>query len=131
MLLNDLYTVEQSDRDPDGTAFTVIIRINPLHDVFKGHFPGNPILPGVCIIQIMKEILIAQHGGRLCFTNLDSIKFLSVIDPGQNSLLRFDAKMKGTANGSISFNASLCSESVVFCRIKGDFRFGTPVQEAV
>lgn len=130
MLLNDLYTVVQSDQSMNCAHITALIRLNPSHDVFKGHFPGNPILPGVCMIQIMKEILMDQLSGNLLFENLDSIKFLSVINPERDSFLKFDAVLKETVSGGRSFSATLCSGSVVFCRIRGDFRFGAPGSKA-
>ena len=126
MLLSDLYTVEQSDRDVSGKRLTALIRLNPFHEIFKGHFPGNPVLPGVCIIQILKEILMGQLDNNLVFNNLGSIKYFSVINPEINWLLNFDIELMETEKGDTSFNARIYSESVVYCRLKGDFMLSTP-----
>ena len=43
MLLKDFYTINKLESD-NGKAFAQIT-INKNHDVFKGHFPGNPVTP--------------------------------------------------------------------------------------
>lgn len=123
MLLSDLYTIEQSGRDVNGKRLTALIRLNPTHEIFKGHFPGNPVVPGVCIIQILKEILMGQLGNSLVYNNLGSIKYFSVINPEMNGLLNFEIELKETGGDVTLFNARIYFESVVYCRLKGDFRF--------
>jgi len=126
MLLNDLYTVEQPVREKNGNGFSVLIRLNPFHEVFRGHFPGDPVLPGVCFIQILKEILKNQLEKDLVFDNFSTIKFFSIVNPGVNGLLHFDVELKSTGNGGTSFNSAAYFESVVYCRLKGDFRIIIP-----
>ena len=126
MLLNDLYTVEQSEAGKTGNGFSVLVRLNPFHEIFSGHFPGNPVLPGVCFIQILKEILMDQLGAGLVLNNFGSIKFFSVVNPGANGSLHFDIALKETGSAGTSFNAVIYFESVIFCRLKGDFRLNLP-----
>ena len=33
------------------------LRLNPEHFIYQAHFPGEPVTPGVCILQIGKELL--------------------------------------------------------------------------
>jgi 3-hydroxyacyl-[acyl-carrier-protein] dehydratase len=124
--MNGLYTVESTSRDMIGSRLTALIRLNPKHDIFKGHFPGNPVLPGVCIIQILKELLSSHMKNTLVFNNLGSIKYLSVIKPEVHRLFSFEIELKETCGGVTSFKAHLYCESVVYCRLKGDFRFSAP-----
>ena len=119
MLLNELYTVEQINREDNSNKLAVLIRLNPYHDIFKGHFPGNPILPGVCIIQIMKEILINELDSYLVLNKIKSIRFLSFINPNVNGLINLDIEIKEMGNGNFYCDASVFSESVIFCRFKG------------
>ena len=46
------YTSEKS------SVFNSIIELNPEHGIYKGHFPYVPVAPGVCLVQIIKEILL-------------------------------------------------------------------------
>ena len=122
MFLNSLYNIKRIQPEGNGNKLSVLIRLIPSHDIFKGHFPGNPILPGVCIIQILKEILRYQFNKNLTLKHAGSIKYFSIINPGMNSILKFDIELKEIGNDKISCNAFLYSESVIFCRFKGDFQ---------
>lgn len=58
MLIANYYTIlsrEQIDEQTYMFRFT----INPEADVYRGHFPGNPIAPGVCSLQMIKECLLS------------------------------------------------------------------------
>ena len=122
MFLNSLYTIKLIQREGISNKISVLIRLNPSHEIFKGHFPGNPILPGVCIIQILKEILMYQLNKNLTLIYAGSIKFFSIINPEINSKIKFEIELSEMGNDKISCNASLYSESVIFCRFKGDFQ---------
>ena len=65
IFLNSLYTIKRMLREGDSNKLSAMIRLNPSHEIFKGHFPGNPILPGVCVVQILKEILMYQLNNKL------------------------------------------------------------------
>ena len=56
MLQNNFYTLSsRNDNEKDTISATVLIDKN--HPIFKGHFPEKPVLPGVCLMQIIKDIL--------------------------------------------------------------------------
>lgn len=52
MLLNDFFKITDIK---NADKYTISIEMNPKHDIYKGHFPGNPITPGVCLTQMVKE----------------------------------------------------------------------------
>jgi 3-hydroxyacyl-[acyl-carrier-protein] dehydratase len=122
MFLNDLFTIIQTEPEENSNKLLVSIRLNPSHQIFKGHFPGNPILPGVCIVQIMKDILMYHLGKELILQNAGSIKYLSFINPEVNNIVNFDFGLKEPENDRILCNVSLFFGSVVFCRFKGEFK---------
>jgi 3-hydroxyacyl-[acyl-carrier-protein] dehydratase len=78
-LLNDFCTIKQASGE--GTEFEYILSLNKEHPIYKAHFPGNPIMPGVCIIQLCKELMEQQTGETLFLQKIHNVKFLSVIDP--------------------------------------------------
>ena len=51
------------------------------HPAFAGHFPGNPIVPGVVLLDEATHALAMAHGllGRCC--EVKSVKFLSPVGP--------------------------------------------------
>lgn len=122
MYLNGLYKIIRILQEGKSNKISILIRLNPSHEIFKGHFPGNPLLPGVCIVQILKEILIFRLDKKLILNSASSIKYLSIINPGVHSLINIDVELKETGNDNIICNAFLYYESVVFCRFKGNFK---------
>ena len=63
----------------DESSFT--IRFNSEHPVFAGHFPGHPIVPGACLVQIAQELLSDQKGVRVQFREIRNLKFKQPITP--------------------------------------------------
>ena len=63
------------------TIATAKITINKDHIIFKGHFPGNPVMPGVCMIQIIKEITEKIVNKTLFMQSANNIKFMAIINP--------------------------------------------------
>ena len=79
MLIKNLYQVKDLVTDKDRT--TIRITINKGHEIFKGHFPGNPVMPGVCMIQIIKELTEEVVGKTLFLSVSSNIKFMAIINP--------------------------------------------------
>ncbi len=50
---------------------------------FQGHFPGNPILPGVCLIETVLGVLESAYGKPLRLKKIANAKFLEPVRPGQ------------------------------------------------
>jgi 3-hydroxyacyl-[acyl-carrier-protein] dehydratase len=121
IFLDSLYTIKGITSDDSRNKLMISIQLNPSHEIFKGHFPVNPILPGVCIVQILKEILMCHLDNRLSLCYSSSIKYLSFIDPRVISTINIDMDLNQVATDKICCNASFGFELVVFCRFKGEF----------
>lgn len=50
-------------------------------EFFKGHFPGNPILPGIFQIEMVKYILEKSLNTPLCLQSVKKTKFSNLIHP--------------------------------------------------
>ena len=84
-LLNDFFEIIGQEETENTLNTTIIIRAN--HRIFEGHFPDRPITPGVCIMQIAKEILMQRTQHNLLMVESSNIKFLKPIDPRENDII--------------------------------------------
>ena len=70
MLVNSFYSVEKTESFENTCRIGVVL--NSSHEIYKAHFPGNPITPGVCLLQIALELLNVKFERNLsksCFAN--------------------------------------------------------------
>lgn len=82
MRLNgDLFRIEsRMEGLPQGQSGFIII-LNPDHLIYKAHFPGQPVTPGVCILQMLQELLSVEMGKQLFIRNIKNAKFISMMSP--------------------------------------------------
>lgn len=71
---------------------------------FQGHFPGNPIMPGVLIVEAMAQVGavsilgMEQNKGKLAvFTGIDGLRFRRQVVPGDT--LRMEVEMLAFKRG--------------------------------
>lgn len=94
MLLSDFFTIE--DFSENNGSGTVSVKINPEHDVFAGHFPDRPVVPGVFTLQMIKECMEVVLNRKLRYLELLNCKFSNVILPDEVSFLRIEYAVKET-----------------------------------
>lgn len=140
-----VYTLDQIEKTlPHRHPFLFVDKIVELSDThivgiknvtfnewfFPGHFPGNPVMPGVLQIEAL-----AQTGGILCinsmpegkydtyFLKIDNCKFKQMVRPGDTMVLKLEmtgpirrgiCEMRGTVfvGGKIATEADLVAQIV-------------------
>lgn len=118
MLKNNFYFIELKTQQEDNIAAT--ISLNPEHEIFKGHFPGKPVVPGVCMIQIVKELLEEHSGEPLLFTKGNQIKFLQLLIPQKDELIDVNIQWK-TIDEGLQTTADFKKEGNVILKLNGIF----------
>lgn len=87
VLKNNLYKIEGQLSDESSVSYD--IRLQPDHTIYRAHFPGEPITPGVCVIQMAKELLEDHLHRPLAIKAVKNVKFLAVISPLQHPCVRY------------------------------------------
>ena len=119
MLKDDFFYI-QSVSDEQG-VISASLEINTAHKIFQGHFPGQPVVPGVCMMEMVKEVTETVTGKEIFLQKADNIKFLSVIDPNQNRNVNARITYANGENRRITFEATLFKEDIVYLKFKGEF----------
>ena len=118
-LLNDFFkilSVEKTD-----SKYTVAIELNPSHEIFRGHFPGNPVVPGVCMVQMVKEILQDIFKKEFTMTQASQLKFLAILNPVQVSSLNVELTLIKEEANTLAIAGSFQKEATVFLKFKATF----------
>lgn len=118
ILNNNFYTIKSLQQDAGN--INALLELNDRHVIFDGHFPGQPVVPGVCMVQIIQELLETATGFSLQLKTADQIKFLSMTDPRETTGL--SAAVSYIAeNGIIKATATLAKDQTVCLKMKAVF----------
>lgn len=108
---------------------------DPNHIIFKGHFPGRPILPGVVQVEMMAQassfvftkllkqsLEVSKSNLEVALLSIDSAKFRKPIYPSmdlkiETECVRFRSNMM-TCAGKIFHQGELMSESIAMALVK-------------
>jgi len=72
----------------------------PMFIGFNGHFPGNPILPGVCKIQAILCVLEAATQRKPRLKEIDLAKFFAPVTYNEEIVLIISQSLEG-AEGAV------------------------------
>lgn len=121
MLLNNFFSIASQEQAPGLT--TAVIHFHGQHPIFKGHFPGLPVVPGVTMMQMVREILELQLGRKFFISGVDTMKFLAVINPEKNKSVEVRVTFVEEEN-ALMVNATLFDGNVTFFKlIKATFQY--------
>lgn len=84
-LKDSFYAIISSERSSD--SLLTQIKINPEHTIFDGHFPNNPVTPGVVQLEIIKELVSDFIGRKVNLHTLSNSKFLVILNPTENAIV--------------------------------------------
>lgn len=116
ILLNDFFSINNTESSP--TEIWAELFINADHKIFEGHFPNQPVVPGVCQMQMIKEVVEQVLGKATNLINAADMKFLAVIDPQRNNLVHASIKYAADESGLINIVASIYKDELVHFKCK-------------
>lgn len=123
MLLEDkkLYTITDYEAVNTDTAY-IRLRINPSCEVFKGHFPGFPVVPGVCSMETVKECAEKIIGRHTFMRNIIQCRFRNLIEPSKVDELTVKIEFSELEDGK-RINTVLFQDEKIFMELKADLAY--------
>ena len=106
-LINDLFEVVSTQQCED--SYQCQVKFNPEHRIYKAHFPGNPITPGVCLMQMGEEMLEQKYGKQLQLSVVKTIRFKKIVGPNDTPVYTFTKEVLN--QGVLSVDITVSDES--------------------
>jgi len=116
----------------ENESVTVLKNVSINEAQFQGHFPGNPILPGVYIIENMAQaacFLLSKSGGGLqenavyFLGKVKAIQFMQPVVPGDQLITTVSIEKKFGDTALVNAKAFVDGKVVA----KGDLMFGMKI----
>lgn len=120
MLIRDFYEIKQFSFTENQVLAQ--IRLNPGHKVYDGHFPDQPVVPGVIQLQIIKEMMEKTGKQDLLLNKMTFAKYLKMIIPELTPELSIQIDFSKNEVG-FQFSAAIINEQSIFTKVKGTFKF--------
>jgi len=119
MLQEDFFTIRSIQKDE--ASAKVLLELNVSHPIFAGHFPGQPVVPGACLLQMVKEIMQVILDNKLQLIKAHQLKFLSPIDPNKSTDLQAEFIHSISENQEISVSATFLCGGIACFKFSGYF----------
>jgi len=119
MLVKNFYTILSFNASDQHLEAPLLF--NPDHEVYLGHFPGQPVVPGVIQLQIVKELLEQHLKQKLKLVSMSQAKFLMIIVPDKQVVL-ISISYKQTDEGSFQVDASISTNQQTATKLKAVYR---------
>jgi 3-hydroxyacyl-[acyl-carrier-protein] dehydratase len=111
--------LKQCRKNDDGSLFAEV-EFSPESLVFAGHFPGNPILPGICQMEAIKIILEKSLNIRCQLLQFSSAKFFKAVVPGETA--SFTISISSQTGENINVTAKVSSNNIKVSEFKASYR---------
>ncbi len=96
------------------------LHLDASHIIFSGHFPGLPVVPGVCMVQMIKEVFEEVLGQKTKLASARNIKFLHVLDPSVYREVHTEIQFKENLAG-FSLAAKIHLDQTIFFKMDAVF----------
>ncbi len=120
MLIKDFYKIVSLISED--SEITATIKLNPNHEVYKGHFPKQPVVPGVIQLQIVKELLEKHLKKKLFMNKITQVKYLIPIIPDNSPHLVFTITSNEIDEITLKSNISIGLDETIFTKARISFR---------
>lgn len=102
--------------------YQVSVALNKDHAIFKGHFPGNPVTPGACMLQVVKELTQDILGIKLMMTSVSNVKFMALINPEINPELLLELEIDSTEEEHIKVKNTTRFDDVTALKMSNTYK---------
>jgi len=114
-LLNNLFSILDREDTEDGFSFRIRLERDCI--IYDAHFPGQPITPGVCIIQMAQELFEEETRIKCELTRIKNVKFISIMVPEEGNSFVYSFRKVAEEDGSLKMQVTVTSEDAVNAKL--------------
>lgn len=100
------------------------VAVNGDDSVFEGHFPNQPILPGVIVLESVKRVTQYAVERPLILDKLNFVKFMKPVIPDTGDAIGVEVEFVLVEN-TVQVKAEMKSELGVYSKVKGVYTLGS------
>jgi 3-hydroxyacyl-[acyl-carrier-protein] dehydratase len=115
--MSNLFSLHNFQSTPG--SIKVQVRFDPSHSVFAGHFPGQPVVPGVFLVEIVRSAVSEVVGKQVQVIEATNLKFMQMVDPDRNPVLLLDCSFVKEEEGILKVDATFSAGDLLFAKMKG------------
>ena len=119
-MLKDFYTLNTLQQIAANT-YLCTLTLNAEHPIFKGHFPNSPVTPGVCMMQIVKNLTEQITGHQLQLTQMLNVKFTALINPELYPFLQLSLSLQ-TQDGQVLVKSDTSYENTIALKLTNSYK---------
>lgn len=120
-LIDDFFEIKDIQEVDSCPIYT--IGLNENHFIYKSHFPNNPITPGVCMLQMIEEILSLRMNRSIYLSQVNNIKFINVLVPEKDKEVKICFNKIDVGETSLSVKTSIIDDKQCFAKISTTYNY--------
>lgn len=114
---DNYYRIDEQRTEGTDTVFRITLL--PACEVYRGHFPGRPVCPGVCNIQVVKECAEQLTGQSLFIGRLKQCRLTAIATP--DACRQLDIRLTVTPSSEgLTVAARMYDERQTYMELKGE-----------
>lgn len=117
LLENKYYQIKSIQGNETDAVFHIAIL--PDCDVYRGHFPGDPVCPGVCNIETVKECAMHLTHQKMQISTIKQCRLTAIASPTVCSEMDVAIHLSPTDNG-YTVTAKITDTEKVYMEYKGE-----------
>ena len=102
-----------------------LVIFDPGHPIYAGHFPGNPVTPGVCIVGMVGDLLNAALNAQYFMSEARMIKFHNPLKPVEDHQVKVEMTYRSVEADMVSLKAVVSDDEVKYCSLNASYRVAT------
>ena len=111
--MEPIYSIISKENNENNWIFKV--QINQDHPIYQGHFPQEAIVPGVVLVQMLKELVESILDKKIKLKEAKSIKFIKMIYPSMVSQMEVTIVL--TETDSLKVVAEFKIDEITYCKV--------------